>query len=331
MNTWKKETERRIYTMSKIWGDHGNCIGSIDSLGRIRDDRGYDKGRIDSNGEIYDEYGNYKGVILENGHIYKNGSYVGLIDNNGDVLMNGRRVGHIDDYREVQPIEKKPVPLFETTSKNKRVEKIPTVPLDIGDAGDMFEGILGFFLFGVVIALVAFVGKVFKETIDIIKSPGMVMVLLLAFIGTWIADSVYNYISQNKRKTLKTPIWGYVVVDYLLLLAAFLIIRQGSMHEIFWILFITLILTFIMTICSTLFHLTYKNEVGVDVKIVCILIPLMCLFAFSFYARSHGMYPYVMNYSSEAKDDAEDMPGAENDKYSFDSNDDESQSDELQD
>lgn len=331
MNTWKKETERRIYTMSKIWGDHGNYIGSIDSSGRIRDDSGYDKGRIDSNGEIYDEYGNYKGVIWENGHIYKNGSYVGLIDNNGDVLMGGRRVGHIDDYKKSQQIENKQNPSLNSTSKSQQAVQIPSVPSDIGDAGDIFGGMVEIFLFGVVIAIVSFVGKVFKETIGIIKSPGMIMVLLLAFIGTWVADSIYNYISHNKRKALETPIWGYVTVDYLLLLAAFLIIRQGSTHEIFLILFITLILTFIMTICSILFHLTYKNEVGVDVKIICILIPLMCLFAFSFYARSHGMYPYVMNYSSEAKDDAEDMPGAENDKYSFDSNDDESQSDLFQD
>lgn len=309
--------------MSKVWNDRGDYIGSIDSSGRIRDDRGYDKGRIDPNGYIYDEHGDYVGVIRENGYIYMNGDYVGMIDSNGDISVNGNRVGHIDGYRRSQGVngnDRSMVSNTNVNSSSRRSSVVDRMTQSTTTSNPLTDGLAGglvIFVIAVVVAIVSFVGKVFSEAWGIIDSSGIVMVLLLAFIGTWITDLVYN--RKNEGNAWKPPVWSYMLTNYILMLVGLFILKQGNTKEIFFLLCVTFLLAFVMTLCSLLFHLTYKNESNVNVKSLCIIIPTVCLFAFGFYAKSQGMYPYDMNYSSYSEANGEEMPGSDEDQYSFDS------------
>lgn len=308
--------------MSKLWNDHGDYIGSIDSSGRIRDDRGYDKGRIDPNGYIYDEHGDYIGVIREKGYIYINGDYVGKIENNGDVFVNGDRVGHIDGYGTSQTMNENNQSMETNTyvNSNPKRESVFGRVTQSSTSNPLTDGLAGglvIFVIAVVVAIVSFVGRVFNEAWSIIASSGIIMVLLLAFTGTWITDLIYN--RKNEGSTWKSPVWSYMLTNYILMLVALFILKQGNTKEIFLILCVTFVLAFVMTLCSLLFHLTYKNEVDMNVKSLYIIIPMICLFAFGFYAKSQGTYPYDMNYSSYSEANGEEMPGSEEDQYSFDS------------
>lgn len=309
--------------MSKVWNDRGDYIGSIDSSGRIRDDRGYNRGRIDPNGYIYDEHGDYVGVIRENGYIYMNGDYVGMIDGNGDVSVNGNRVGHIDGYRRSQGVNENDQSMVSNTNANSQprrqsiVGRMTQSTTTSNPLTDGLTGGLAILVIAVVVAIVSFVGKVFSEAWGIIDSSGIVMVLLLAFIGTWITDLIYN--RKNEGSAWKLPVWSYMLTNYILMLVTLFILKQGNTKEIFLILCVTFLLAFVMTLCSLLFHLTYKNEANVNVKSLCIIIPIVCLFIFGFYAKSQGMYPYDMNYSSYSEANGEEMPGSDEDQYSFDS------------
>lgn len=311
--------------MAKIYSDRGEYEGSIDSRGRIRDEHGDDKGRIEKDGCIYDEHGKYIGVVWENGYIYIDGTYYGLIDDQGNIMSQGKYIGHIEGYEGFPKNTDKNIQSgsdVDLASKKRNIINHQSQRSRTSAASNpLMDSITGgfcIFLIAIVIAIVTFVGTVFKEAFHIIDSSGIVLVLLLAFIGTWITDLVCN--RNNKGIALKTPIWGYMLTNYSLMIIALLIIKQGNTRHIFTTLCVTFILAVIMTLCSMIFHFTYRNEANTNVKAMFILIPVICLFAFSFYANSQGLYPYQMNSDNYSEEYGEEMPGEDADKYSFDSN-----------
>lgn len=296
------KNDRESDKMSKIYSNGGEYLGSIDSLGRIRDEQGYDRGRIEKNGYIYDEHGNYIGIVQKNGHIYIDGSYIGMIDKNGNVTSDGRYMGHIDGWNNssdraeekynsnLQSVNtfSKQGTVHARNNGNRGARSSTSNPLT-----DSLVGGVIIFLIAIVVAIFSFLGQVITEAINIMDSAGCVMVLLLAFIGTWITDLIYN--RNNTSHAMKAPFWKYMLTNYLLMAVALLIIKQGNNQEVFSTLCVTFIIAFAMTICSMLFHFTYKNEASINVKSIFILIPTVCLFVFTFYANSQGIYPYQMN------------------------------------